>query len=181
MVYYELLKPNETITEERYRLQIMCLSWTLGKKKKRKGQYMNRETIKWFWTMTALGHMLQNRWKPTWKRLKGKSYPTCCIHHTLPLPSDTFWLSLVPIDGTWSYWAAFTFLWRWQKWANYWISSKEVSFFQKWNLNASRKIGKSRVYCWTIHPMTSFLLMIFKKALFFTKKQQELIQDPNII
>ena len=45
VIYYELLKPNETITGERYRTQLM------------------------------LGLTLPNPLKPTWKRLNGKSYP----------------------------------------------------------------------------------------------------------
>jgi len=33
VVYYELLKPNETITRDRYRLQLMCLSRALKEKR----------------------------------------------------------------------------------------------------------------------------------------------------
>ena len=52
---------------------------------RKNGQYTSRDTTKWFRSMTTLRHMLQNRWKPTSKRLNGKPYPTRHIHQTFPL------------------------------------------------------------------------------------------------
>ena len=70
-VYYELLKSTETIMGVRYRLQLTLSSRAI----KKKGHYMSRDTSKWFCNSTTLGHVLQNRWKPTWKRLNGNPSP----------------------------------------------------------------------------------------------------------
>ena len=108
VVYYELLKSTEIISEDPYRLHLMCLSWVLIKK----WPLYKQRLTKWFCNMTILGHMLQNWWKPTWKCLNGKSYPNQCIHLTLPQPtvtcsdqwhlawlSSTFILMKIPKNG----------------------------------------------------------------------------------
>ena len=61
----------KTIQGDRYRLQWMRLTehW------RKNGRFASRVTR---------GHMLQNEWKPIWKRLNGKLYPNSCIHQTLP-------------------------------------------------------------------------------------------------
>ena len=61
VIYYELLKANETITVERYRTQLMRLSRAL----------------------------LLNLLKLTWKRSNGKSYPTRRIPQILRRPIIT--------------------------------------------------------------------------------------------
>ena len=90
VIYYELLKPNETITGERYRTQLMRLSRELLEK----GHNTSRGTKKWFYSMTTLGLTLPNPLKPTWKRSYGKSYPTCRIRQILRLP-------IIPCSGRW--------------------------------------------------------------------------------
>ena len=57
VIYYELLKRNETITRERYQTQLMRLS-----------------------------RALPNPLRPTWKRSNGKSYPTRRIPQILRRP-----------------------------------------------------------------------------------------------
>ena len=79
IVYYELLKPNETITGALYRTQLMRLSRAL--KKKRAHYY----STKLFFCMIMLVHMLRRRSKSTWKHSIGKFYPTRRIHQTLLL------------------------------------------------------------------------------------------------
>ena len=60
MVYYEPLKPSETITEDRCRTQLMRLS--------REMATVPRDTAKLSFSMTMLGHMSQDRSRHTWKR-----------------------------------------------------------------------------------------------------------------
>ena len=60
VVYYELLKPTETIMGDRNWLQLMCLSqWW-----RKNNHYVSRDMTKWFCNVTMLGHVLQNGWKP---------------------------------------------------------------------------------------------------------------------
>ena len=80
VMHNELLKTNETIIGDRYRLQLMRLSRSL--KEKRPLYPPRRETTKWFCYMTTFGLMLKNQWKPTWKHFNGMFYPTRCIHLT---------------------------------------------------------------------------------------------------
>ena len=65
VIYYEQWKPNETITGERYRTQLIRLSRALREKRPQYEQ-----------SMTTLGLTLPNPLKPTWKRSNRKSYPT---------------------------------------------------------------------------------------------------------
>ena len=46
--------------------------------------YTSRDTTKWFCNIIMQGHMFQNGWKHTWKRLNGKFYHNHHIHQTLP-------------------------------------------------------------------------------------------------
>ncbi|GBN85147.1 hypothetical protein AVEN_241341-1 [Araneus ventricosus] len=81
VVYYKLLKPNETSTEAPYRRQLMRLRRAL----KANDRYTSRDTTELFCCMTTLGHVLQNQSKPTWRHLNGKSCPNRRILQTLPL------------------------------------------------------------------------------------------------
>ena len=113
LVNYELPKPDETITGDRYRPQLMCLSraW------KEKRTLYEQNTTKWFCRMTTLGHMLQNRWKPAWKRLSGKSYLARRIHQT--------------------------FLCRCQKMGRSLVSLRRQVVFPTWDSYATREMWKS--------------------------------------
>jgi len=88
-IYYELLKPNESITEDCYRLQLMRLNRAL----KEKRPYEQRHDKIILQHDKARPHVA----KPTWKRLNEKFYPTRHITQTLPLPIITCrsmaWLS----------------------------------------------------------------------------------------
>ena len=86
VIHCELLKTNETIRVVRYGLQLMRLSRSL---KEKWALYAQRHD-KVFCYMTTLGLVLQNQWKPTWKRFNGKFYPTRRIHLTYPLPIFTY-------------------------------------------------------------------------------------------
>ena len=69
VVYYELLKPNETITGAVYRTHLMTLSRALKEKS---------------------ANMLRRRSKRIWKHSSGKFYPTRRIHQTLFLRISTY-------------------------------------------------------------------------------------------
>ena len=85
VIYYELLKSNETITRERYRTQLMRLSPVLREKLP---QYEQRHE-KVILQHDNAGLTLANPLKPTWKRSNGKSYPTRCIPQILRRPIIT--------------------------------------------------------------------------------------------
>ena len=76
VIYYELLKTNETITGDRYRIRLMSLSRFL----KKNGRYTRRDTTKRFCYMTTLGLMLQNQWNLPGNASIGSTTP--------PAPSD---------------------------------------------------------------------------------------------
>ena len=85
VIYYELLKPNETITGERYWTKLMRLSRALHEN----GHNTSRGTKKWLYSLTTLGLTLPNPLKPTWKRSNGKCYPTRRIPQILRRPIIT--------------------------------------------------------------------------------------------
>ena len=85
VIYYELLKPNDTITGKRYRTQLMRLSRALREKR---SHYEQRHE-KWYHSMTTLGLTLPNPLKPTWKRSNGKFHPTRRIPQILRRPITT--------------------------------------------------------------------------------------------
>ena len=66
---YERLKPTETITGD-YNWCVWAEHW------KKNIRYMSKHTTKLFYHMTTLGHVLQNRWKPTQKCSNRKFYST---------------------------------------------------------------------------------------------------------
>ena len=79
-VYYELFKPTETITEDRYQLQLMCLSQALKKKQLLYEQRHNKVILQ---HDNIRPHFTKWVKKSTVKHLNGKSYPpthTCHIH-----------------------------------------------------------------------------------------------------
>ena len=81
VLYYELLKPGETINGERYRTQLIRLKRAIAEKRP---EYATRhEAI--ISIMTTLGPMLLFRLRTIWKTVDGKFYPTRLITQTLPL------------------------------------------------------------------------------------------------
>ena len=64
VVYYELLKLNETITGDKYRTQMMRMSQAL---KEKRSQYQGRQE-KVIFTMITFGHMSQDRLRHAWRR-----------------------------------------------------------------------------------------------------------------
>ena len=64
VVYYELLKPSETITGDRYRTQLMRLSQAL---KEKLPQYQERHDKVFLQHYNARDHMSEDRLRHTWK------------------------------------------------------------------------------------------------------------------
>ena len=86
VVYYELLKPNETIveffTEHNW--------WDWVKHSRKSAPTTTPDTAKLFFCMIMLVHILQRRSKPIWKHLSRKFYPSRRIHHILFLLISTY-------------------------------------------------------------------------------------------
>jgi len=134
VVNYELhkLKPLREITIIDYNWCVWVEHW------RKNGRYTSRDTTKWFCNMTRLGHMLHNRWKPTWKRLNGK-LPQQPYSPDIALSDYHFFRSMAHRPG----WAAFLFLWRCQKMSRLLSSLKRRVVFPTWNSTAARKMEKS--------------------------------------
>ena len=100
VVYYELLKPTETIIGDHYWQQMMCLSWALKKKWLLYNQGQDKMILQ---HDKARPHVA--KWGKTyWETLKWEVLPNCHIHQTLPcsiiICSDwwhTAWLNLIKI------------------------------------------------------------------------------------
>ena len=79
VVYCELLKLTKTITGDCYQLQLRGLSWALKKKWPLYEQRHDKVILE---HDNARLHV-ENKWKPTWKCLNGKSYSSCHIHQII--------------------------------------------------------------------------------------------------
>ena len=105
VIYYELLKPNETITGERYPKQLMRPSWALRKKRP---QYEQRHE------KVILQHDNAQLGSPTPPAVFSRY---CAVR-----------LLLVLVDDTWSGWSAVLLIWRHRKMA--WF----VDSLKRWTL-----------------------------------------------
>ena len=86
VIYYELLKPNETITGERYRTQLMRLSRALCEKQPQYEQRHEKVILQHDNTRPDLAKPVKTL---TWKRSNGKFYPTRRIPQILRRPIIT--------------------------------------------------------------------------------------------
>ena len=71
VIYYELLKPNEIITKDRYRTQLMRLGRALREKRPQYEQCHEKVILQY--DNDRLHLTLPNPLNPTWKRSNGKS------------------------------------------------------------------------------------------------------------
>ena len=92
LVYYELLKPGDSITGDRYRLQLIRLSRALREKRL---EYEQRHDKVILLHDNARPHVTKVVKKNIWKRSNGMFYRTRRILRTLLLLS---WLLVVPKD-----------------------------------------------------------------------------------
>ena len=81
VLYYELLKPGETINGECYRTQLIRLKRAIAEKRP---EYATRHEAIIFHHDNARA-MLLFRLRTIWKTVDGKFYPTRLIAQTLPL------------------------------------------------------------------------------------------------
>ena len=78
VVYYELLKPGETVKAHRYppNCAVFCV---------KKGQVVNKDMRSWFFS-TTMPHRTSQKWsKTTWRHSTGRCYLIPLIHQTRPL------------------------------------------------------------------------------------------------
>jgi len=101
VVYYELLKPNETITGDHYRLQLMRLNQAL---KEKRPLYEQRHDKMILQHDNTRPHVAQPV-KIYLEMLKWEVLPRAVFTRHCP-----FRLSLILINGTWPGWAALLFL-----------------------------------------------------------------------
>jgi len=122
VVYYELLQPNETITEDRYRLQLMRLSRAL---KKKRPQYERRHDKVIFQHDNARPHVAQAV-KTYLETLKWEILPHPPYSPDLA-PSDYHLFRsmrhVLPEEKFSSYENT-------KKWVDLWIASKDSDFFR---------------------------------------------------
>ena len=85
VVYYELLKPGETVNTKRYQQQLIDLNRFLFKKRP---EYQKRPH-KVIFSMTMLHHIRQNQFGTRWKHSAGKFYPMWLTYQTWLLPIIT--------------------------------------------------------------------------------------------
>jgi len=138
VVYYELLKPTETITDDRYQTQLMRLSRAL---KDKRPQYNERHD-KVICSMTMLDPMLR-KWTYL-ETLKWEVLPAVFSRRC------SLWLSLVSINDTRSSWPALPVLWRSKKLDRFVHSFKRWPVFSTRDSYATRKMGESNGQRWTI-------------------------------
>jgi len=112
-LYYELFQPNETIRENRYRLQLMRLNRAL----KQRHEQCNSPT----WQCSISYSHADN----TWKRWNGKFYS---IRRTLLILFRL--ITTYSIDNTQPI-RAVLFIWRYQKMSGFVNSLKKTDFFRR--------------------------------------------------
>ena len=114
IIYYELLKPGETVnatTTNWSNCTVFCV---------KKGCIIGKDMTSWF-SSTTSHHRTRQQWsKTTWRHSTGK-----CL-----LIRPGFWLSPVFVDGPRAHWTAFRFLRRRLKMMlDEWFASKDEEFF----------------------------------------------------
>ena len=152
------MKSNETITEERYRTQLMRLSQPLREKQPQYEQRQEKVILK----HDKAGPRIAKPVKTYLETLKWG------VVRTSPAVFPRYfavWLLLVPVDGIWSGWSAVLLIWRHRKMA--WF----VDSLKRW---AKVVANNGQYFKWFI--CNHFFTI---KLHFHLKKQQELICAPN--
>ena len=85
IVYYERLKPGETINVNRYHQQLIKLHRALCEK----DRIINKDMTSWFFSTTTHQHTHLQWSKTTWRHSTGRCYPMPLIHQTWSLPTTT--------------------------------------------------------------------------------------------
>ena len=138
VVYYELLKPTEIITGDRYRTQLMRLSRAL---KDKRPQYNQRHDKVILQHDNARPHVAKV--VKTYLEMGSTTPPAVFSRHC------SLWLSLVSINDTRPGWPAFPVWWRSKKLDRFADSLKRPVFSTR-DSYATRKMGESSGQRWTI-------------------------------
>ena len=135
IIYYELLKPSETITGDRYRLQLIRLNQAL---KEKRPEWDNRHNKLILLHDNARPHVA----KPVKKYLEEVKWEILphlgCIHRILPLQ-----ISFCSNPCSRHFWRTIQFLWRYQKMAWWMDRFKRIRFFHSRNPFITGKVEES--------------------------------------
>ena len=131
VVYYELLKPGETVnTNNNWSIwTVRCL---------KNDQNIKRSNTRSFFSMTMLHHIWQNQFGTRWKHSAGKFYPMRLTHQTWLLPITTClhrWVTHLLSS-------ALVRTKMWKKWFDEWFAAKGEDFLLAWYLQIARKMRK---------------------------------------
>ena len=132
-VYYELLKPGETVNTKRYQQQLIDLNRSLLKKR---SEYQKRQHKVIFLYDNAPSHTA----KPI--RHVGSTQLGSSIPCGLLTRLGSFRLPLVCIDGSRTCWTALWFVRRCEKMARWMVRGKRGRFLLAWYPQIARKMGK---------------------------------------
>ena len=86
VIYYELLKPGETVNTASYQQQLINLNRVF---KSKRPEYQKRQTRSFF-SMTTLHHIRQERFATRWKHSIGKCLRMRLTHQNWPHPIITY-------------------------------------------------------------------------------------------
>ena len=132
VIYYELLKPGETVNTKRYQQQLIDLNRSLLKKRleyqKRQGHFSPWQCSITY-GKTSLGHVGSTQ--------LGSSTPCGLL-----IRLGSFRLRLVCIDGSRTCWAALWFIRRCEKMTRWMVRGKRGRFLLAWYPQIARKMGK---------------------------------------
>lgn len=150
VVYYELLKPSETITSDRYRLRLIGLNQTL---KEKRPEWNNRHYKLILLHDNARPHVAKpvKKYLKKWSGITGSGVefsPTTRSHLTL------LRFPFVSVHTVSPFWRAIQFLWRYQKMA-LWIDYFKRTRFLSRNIFITWKVGESCCFRWSILWMNS--------------------------
>ena len=134
VIYYELLKPGETVNAHLYH-QLIKLHRALREKRP---HYLSiKDMTSWF-SSTTTHHRTRQQWS---KLLEDTQLGSATPSRLLTRPG-TFWLSFVFVDGSRAHWAALRFLRRRSKMAWWVVCLERWGIFLAWYTNCP-KDGKN--------------------------------------
>ena len=118
LVYYELLKPGDFITDDRYRLQLIRLSRALREKRPEYEQRHNKVIL------------LHDNARPYVAKVV-KKYLGCFTTPAVFSGHCSFWLLVAPKDAASHRFTPFAEIENWiENWLQNWIASKTSHFFE---------------------------------------------------
>ena len=162
LVYYELLKLGDSITGDRYRLQLIRLSRALREKRLKYEQRYDQVILLHDNARPHVAKII----KKYLETLKWDVLPHVFSGHC------SFWLLIVPKD------AAVHFFRRNRKLVPKLDRLQKRIIFSRWNSKIAWEMGKSNRQRWTIFKLICSFILFWNKC---TKKRTKLICTPNTI